>query len=109
MHQLPNQSWGEMDSETFLLMGFMVLPMLFIMFGLMQRMQGRLRELPAPPVSHAAGKVCCALFSLSRTGRGWWQCPADLVVPGLPMLFCVQGKPARDGDRDQGPPTPPVD
>lgn len=40
-----------MDSETFLLMGFMVLPMLFVMFGLMQRMQGRRRELPAPPVS----------------------------------------------------------
>ena len=56
MHQLPNQSGGEMDSETFMMMGFMVLPMLFIMFGLMQRMQGRRRELPAPPVSHAAGE-----------------------------------------------------
>ncbi len=54
MHQLPNQSGGEMDSETFMMMGFMVLPMLFIMFGLMQRMQGRRRELPAPPVNHAA-------------------------------------------------------
>ena len=52
MHQLPNQSGGEMDSETFLLMGFMVLPMLFIMFGLMQRMQSRRRELPAPPVTN---------------------------------------------------------
>jgi len=68
MHQLPNQSGGEMDSDTFLLMGFMVLPMLFIMFGLMQRMQQRRRELPAPP-----------------------------------------GKPSREGDRDHGPPTPPVD
>jgi hypothetical protein len=55
MHQLPNQSGGEMDSETFLLMGFMVLPMLFIMFGLMQRMQSRRRELPAPPVTNFMG------------------------------------------------------
>jgi hypothetical protein len=69
MLQLPNQGGASMDSETFMLMGFMLLPMLFVMFGLMQRMQGRRRpELPAPP-----------------------------------------GKPARDGDRDQGPPTPPVD
>ena len=69
MHQLPNQSGGEMDSETFMLMGFMVLPMLFLMFGAMQRLQGqRRRELPAPPA-----------------------------------------KPAREGDRDQGPPRPPVE
>jgi len=66
MHQLPNQSGGEMDSETFLLMGFMVLPMLFVMFGLMQRMQGRRRELPAPPVSISPPCLQCWRNFLSK-------------------------------------------
>ena len=55
-----------MDSETFLLMGFMVLPMLFVMFGLMQRMQGRRRELPAPPVRLSL-PACTSLSLLARS------------------------------------------
>jgi hypothetical protein len=76
MHQLPNQSGGEMDSDTFLLMGFMVLPMLFIMFGLMQRMQQRRRELPAPPVGWP--RACAMLWEsrepVSQGAEHAWSC-----------------------------------
>jgi len=59
-----------MDSETFLLMGFMVLLLLFAMFDLMQRMQGRRRELPPSPVrlSHPArtSLPACTFVHVSR-------------------------------------------
>eukprot|EP00293_Proteomonas_sulcata_P016484 CAMPEP_0184311106 /NCGR_PEP_ID=MMETSP1049-20130417/38105_1 /TAXON_ID=77928 /ORGANISM="Proteomonas sulcata, Strain CCMP704" /LENGTH=107 /DNA_ID=CAMNT_0026626137 /DNA_START=54 /DNA_END=377 /DNA_ORIENTATION=+ len=67
MHEIPGQNNEPMDPETFMLFGFMILPMLFILFGLYQRLGQRRRELP-------------------------------------------QGKPGRElHDRDQGPPTPPLD
>jgi hypothetical protein len=104
-----------MDSETFMMMGFMVLPMLFIMFGLMQRMQGRRRELPAPPVSHAPGESVLRALPVLLHSQQPPLSPRCKVMsahcPAHPLdALDVQGKPARDGaDRDQGPPTPPVD
>mmetsp|Transcript_5335 Transcript_5335/g.12882 ORF Transcript_5335/g.12882 Transcript_5335/m.12882 type:complete len:108 (+) Transcript_5335:151-474(+) len=66
-HQIPGQNNEAMDTDTFLMMGFLILPLLFVMWGMFQRMNGRRRELPP-------------------------------------------GKHPRDGpNRDEGPPTPPVD
>lgn len=47
MHGLPGEATTEaMDTETFMMTGFMILPMLFVLFGLMQRMNQRRRALP---------------------------------------------------------------
>jgi len=66
-HEIPGQNNDQMDTDTFLMMGFLILPLLFVMFSMFQRMGRRRPELP-------------------------------------------QGKASRDGpNRDDGPPTPPVD
>jgi hypothetical protein len=46
MGRLPGENDDAMDTETFMMAGFMILPMLFVLFGLMQRMNQRRRELP---------------------------------------------------------------
>jgi hypothetical protein len=45
-HNIPGQRNEPMDTETFLFMGFMILPLLFVLWGLFQRMGRRQRELP---------------------------------------------------------------
>jgi hypothetical protein len=48
MGRLPGENDDAMDTETFMMAGFMILPMLFVLFGLMQRMNQRRRYGRAP-------------------------------------------------------------
>eukprot|EP00286_Rhodomonas_abbreviata_P004090 CAMPEP_0181345206 /NCGR_PEP_ID=MMETSP1101-20121128/32622_1 /TAXON_ID=46948 /ORGANISM="Rhodomonas abbreviata, Strain Caron Lab Isolate" /LENGTH=116 /DNA_ID=CAMNT_0023457139 /DNA_START=241 /DNA_END=593 /DNA_ORIENTATION=+ len=43
---IPGQNNEPMDTDTFLMMGFLVLPLLFLMWSMFQRMSTRRRELP---------------------------------------------------------------
>jgi hypothetical protein len=52
MGGVPGETTEGMDTETFMMTGFMILPMLFVLYGLMQRMNQRQRALPpvhSPP------------------------------------------------------------
>eukprot|EP00292_Cryptomonas_paramecium_P017571 CAMPEP_0113712774 /NCGR_PEP_ID=MMETSP0038_2-20120614/31587_1 /TAXON_ID=2898 /ORGANISM="Cryptomonas paramecium" /LENGTH=105 /DNA_ID=CAMNT_0000639355 /DNA_START=9 /DNA_END=326 /DNA_ORIENTATION=+ /assembly_acc=CAM_ASM_000170 len=57
-HDIPGHQPEPMDTETFLFMGFMIVPLLFVLWGLFQRMGRRRRELPqgkaamGPPGPH---------------------------------------------------------
>eukprot|EP00960_Hanusia_phi_P073530 768033-Hanusia_phi.AAC.2 len=46
LHQIPGQDRDQMDSDTFLLVGFMALPLLFFLFSMFQRMSSQQRALP---------------------------------------------------------------